>query len=392
MPPVVRQAIESLLHQPARDPTKESAALVPALAWLVVSQAHVAVIDGRTISGLDRYHGASNGLTVEDRRVMAMISRASLVHGLQDFGGEIHTLLANCTRRLGDWLTIPAVLDDGYADAVLIDPDSLMPTAEAQDLAAGFWSVTAHIEESLFAKFSEVLDKYSEEAAAEYYTRTREFIVTHPVATTDELFAIGKHLPSVLGMALQQEFYEAVPEAFSVRGTVQLCGHCHSLLRNINGKLQCQTTACRLSSPLLEGAFLSPSECRRVTRGIRQYWVEPGIDEIRLYRALIQQELPAFLYPFRDKVDVGVADEIGIDLKTYASPEILGARFRKGLGGLALYPHKFIVIPDWLVRRVPVYIDRLVHALGDTAPRVRCLPLSRVVSEVREIMARASSE
>ena len=382
MPPVVRQAFENLLNQPVRDPSIDLDSLVPALAWLVMSQAHVAVIERQIISGLDRYRGAENGLTVEERRVMAMLSRQALMNGLPDVGGEIHVLLEACTRPLGQWLPVPAVLETGYGDTVLIDPDSLMPTPEAQDLAAGFWSVSAHIEESLFAKFAEALDKYSPDAAADYYTLARKFIVTHPVATNDELFAIARQLPSVLGMALQQEFYEPVPEAFATRGIIQRCGHCNSLLKNVGGAQQCQATACRLTNPTLLGLEQSPADCRRVTRGIRQYWVEPGIDEIRLYRALADAGLAVSLYPYRDRVDVAVGDEIGIDLKTYASPEILGARFRKGLGGLAHYPQKLIVIPDWLVRRVPAYLDRLTSALGDSASRVRCRSLSQAIADI----------
>ena len=63
----------------------------------------------------------------------------------------------------------------------------------------------------------------------------------------------------------------------------------------------------------------------RLSKGLRQYWFEPGIDEIRMFDRLVAAGLPARLYPHRDRVDIdmGENDDIGIDLKSYTSPELL---------------------------------------------------------------------
>ena len=92
---------------------------MPALAWLVSSQARISVIDRQMISGLDRRRGSRNGLTEEERKVMAMVSRYCLSHGLKDFGGEIHDLLHFCTQPLETWLKIPEILDAGYGSTIL---------------------------------------------------------------------------------------------------------------------------------------------------------------------------------------------------------------------------------------------------------------------------------
>ena len=353
MPGVAKQALESVLSQPVK--TSQSAlVLVPALAWLVSSQARISVIDRQMISGLDRRRGSRNGLTEEERKVMAMVSRYCLSHGLKDFGGEIHDLLHFCTQPLETWPKIPEILDAGYGSTILINPDYGIPTPEAEELAVDFSTVTAHIEEELFSKLMEAINKYSEGAGNEYYTMIREFIVRNPVVSADKLFSAGKIVPSVLWMAVQQDYYEPMPMALATQGTVTLCAHCNSLMKPAGQFMRCQSRACASTRPATAGATLPVEDCRRVLRGIRQYWVEPGIDEIRL-------------------LDL---------LKSYASPEILGARFRRGLGGLAFYEHKWVVIPDWLVDSTPSYLDRLVAAMGETASRVRCLSLSTAAGKI----------
>jgi hypothetical protein len=114
--------------------------------------------------------------------------------------------------------------------------------------------------------------------------------------------------------------------------------------------------------------------------------VEPGIDEIIQYDALVGLGLPAILYPNRDRVDIGVG-KTGIDLKTYASPEILGAKFKRSLGGLAHYATKWVVVPDWQVVTTPSYLDRLRTAMERSD--VRCLSVSKAIEHFRKELVRA---
>lgn len=380
MPPLVKQAFEDLLAQPT-SATKNTSVILPGLAWLVLQQARIAVIDKQIVSGLDRYRGSRNGLTQEERKIMALLSRYCLTNGLADLGGEIHALLQLCTRPLREWLLIPEILAAGYGETVLINPDSLIPTPEAEELAAGFSTVAARIEEDLFAKFKELLGKYSSDAAALYYRSVREFVVRNPVVRTDNLFVAGKTLPSVLWMAVQQEFYEALPESVTEEGRIQLCKHCSSLMLRVGNALRCQARACALTRKACPGDGVLAEDYRRVTRGIRQYWVDPGIDEIRMFDELRAAGLEAELYPHCDRVDLAIGDVLGIDLKTYNSPEVLGARLSRGLGGLSFYEDKWLVIPDWLVNYTPGYLDRLKSALGDKARRIRCLSLTDALRE-----------
>ncbi|WP_157663563.1 hypothetical protein [Burkholderia ubonensis] len=365
-----------------REPTKSNL-MIAGLAALVIRLARMSLFEGKMVSGTSRTHGSPVGLGPDDRRAMSVISRACLIQGLPDYGAEIHDLLALCTRPLGEWLSIPEVARAGLSHTVLIHADDGIPTAEAEELAAGFTGMTAAIEEQLFARFMDALSRHPEQQANGYYTRVREFIIRHPVCNLDE-FKLGltDEVPARVWMIIQREFYEAVPMGWCIDGTLPICDHCGNAMKKGRAGLVCRTAACVAIHPARSSTSVTASSVMRVARGIRQYWVEPGIDELRLYDALRASGTPAELYPFRDRVDIAVGDT-GIDLKTYVSPETLGQKFKRSIGGLAYYPDRLLVIPDWHAASVPSYLDRLTRTMG--RDDVTCLTVS-------EALARLSSK
>ncbi|WP_133667907.1 hypothetical protein [Paraburkholderia sp. BL10I2N1] len=332
------------------------------------------------VSGTSRTHGSPVGLGPDDRRAMGAISRACLIQGLPDHGAEIHDLLALCTRPLGEWLTLPEVVHAGLNHTVLIHADDGIPTAEAEELAAGFTGMTAAIEEQLFARFMDVLSRHPEGQANAYYTKVRDFVVRNPVCNLDD-FKLGltEEVPARVWLIIQREFYEAVPTGWCVDGTVPICDHCGNAMKKGRAGLVCRTAACVATYPARSSRSVAASSVMRVARGIRQYWVEPGIDELRLYDALRASGTPAELYPFRDRVDIAVGDT-GIDLKTYVSPETLGQKFKRSIGGLAYYAQRLLVIPDWHVASVPSYLYRLTRTMG--RDDVTCLTVSEALARL----------
>ncbi|MHB8254299.1 MAG: restriction endonuclease-related protein [Acidiferrobacter sp.] len=355
--------------------------LLPALSALVMRQARIAVIEGRMIAGVDKKYGSPIGLAVEDRRAMALVSRACLSLNLPDYGSEIHNLLAMCVKPLGEWLPVTVVSDAGLSLTRLISDEYGAPTPEAEELAKGFFSLTAGIEEQLFAKFREALEKHPKASATDYYTAIREFVIRHPLADGGEIKTFGGELPSTLWMFLQQHFYEPVPFGWTTAGEVSVCGHCGNAMRQTLTGPSCRTVTCAVLNAALVKGTRPVAELLRVSRGIQQYWVEPGIDEIRFYDALVSHYIVAELYPHLDRVDIAV-DNIGIDLKSYSSPELLGRKIGRDKGGLAFYEKKWLVVPDWLIACAPHYLDRLRSALDDAAKGVRCLAVSAALREL----------
>jgi hypothetical protein len=392
MPPVVEAAIKGLLERRSNPaPAHEEAGtpdslLVPALAALVMRQASGSLIEGRMIAGVSRSFNSPVGLTSEDRRAMALVSRACLTNGLSDTAAEIHQLLWSCTQPLGEWLSVPEVTGNGLASTRLIHEEEGIPTAEAEELASGFGGLTAGLEEQLFTKFMEMIGRYPPELAEAYYTKVREFVVRHPISNGEEIRKLGNDLPSNVWMVIQQQFYEGVPESWAFGQDVRLCDHCGNAMKPGKAGWVCRTNACTAAKPSQSTRTVPSAGLLRVARGIRQYWVEPGIDEIILYDALVGLGLPAILYPNRDRVDIGVG-KTGIDLKTYASPEILGAKFKRSLGGLAHYATKWVVVPDWQVVTTPSYLDRLRTAMERSD--VRCLSVSKAIEHFRKELVRA---
>ncbi|MDX8126446.1 hypothetical protein QLH52_04080 [Methylomonas sp. OY6] len=362
-----------------------SSLIVPALAALVIRQARVSLIEGHMISGSSQLHGCSVGLSPEDRKAMALISRVCLVNGLPDRGSEIHDLLWWCSRPLGEWLRVPEITNCGLETTCLIQEEDGIPTAEAEELAIGFGGLTTGLEEQLFLKFMELLARFPEHRADQYYTSVREFVVRHPVVMGEAFSKLNVNLPSQIGMALQQ-FYEPVPESWQIDTTVPICMHCGNAMKKGKAGLVCRTIACTASNSAKSRTGSLAPELVRVTRGIRQYWIEPGLDEIRLYDSLIEMGLPVELYPFRDRVDIAV-DDLGIDLKAYSSPETLGRRFNRNIGGLSHYRKKWVVVPDWLVSATPSYLDRLRTAMG--RDDLICLTVSQAIKNFKSRTANA---
>lgn len=382
MPALAKQALERLLNQP-RASSVDASTLVSALSSLVLSQGRIALVDRAIITGLDVTPGMKGGLSPQERQIMAMVSRFCLQAGLPDYGGEIHNLLALCKQPLQDWLRINSVLEQGLGPIVLIDPDYGVPTPEAQELAEGFSTINAHIEEKLFDSLKESLRRFPAPSAAAYYTTLREFVVRNPVISVEKLANERPSMPGALWLGVQLEYYEPITGSLATDGKITLCAHCNSLMHRhaLSGQMQCKSRACQRSRPPLVGQEIDATGARRVHRSIHQYWVEPGIDEIFLFDALIKADLPAKLYPEQDRVDIAIGT-IGMDLKTYASPEILGAKFKKGIGGLAFYERKWLLIPDWLIDLTPGYLQRLRTAMGEeSSHRVLCMSTSDALAQ-----------
>lgn len=345
--------------------------VAPALAALVVRTAAQLLNEGMgvVVSGVDRRAGSRVGLSAEDRRTLALVSRARLSLGLSDTTSEIHNLLALCTQPLGEWLPLPEVLAEGLGPVRMIDPEQLMPTLEAEGLAEDVAGLASLVEEQLFGDFREALAKLTPAQADDVYTAVRGFVVRHPVVNQKDLEAFLEDLPSGVANRVRMGFFEPLSARLDGSEGVALCSRCCNLTKAHAGGAGgwlCTTSACQQHGAVPMKAAQPGTEYFRLARGLRQYWLEPGIDEVLLFDALQRAGLSPRLYPHRDRVDIdlGADSGVGLDLKAYASPELLGRRLKKRPGGLMFYTQRWLVVPDWLANATPGYMDRLKGALG----------------------------
>jgi hypothetical protein len=105
-----------------------------------------------------------------------------------------------------------------------------------------------------------------------------------------------------------------------------------------------------------------PLGWRVFTDDILAYWVGPGLAEIQLHDELREAGVDVFLYPRDDAADVGRSDELGIDVKSYSCPRLLGETLTERLGGLSTFQQRYVAVPDGMVNRRPRYLEDLREA------------------------------
>ncbi len=357
--------------------------LITALAAFVVRQSAATHASAGMVSGIDRIPGSNVGLTVADRQLMAQVSRRLLQRGRADIGAEVHELLHACTRPLQDWFDEPEVRDGGLQRVVLIDADAGMPSIEARDLARGYDGYLPDEQAMLFREFMTVVKRNYADRRETAYTQVREWVIRHPLATSREIasfLASARLKGPLLGQVLG--FYEQVPAGWAQAQGVAQCAYCgNALAVTTAGRYRCRTQVCADQRDAAVRTHLPLEDLQRVKRALMVYWINPGLDEIALYEALKAAGLDPRLYPDCDAVDIAVGD-IGIDLKAYASPELLADTFSSDIGGLAAYRRRIIVIPDRLLKASPSYLDRLKGALQGPAMSLECRTVSSIQREL----------
>lgn len=196
------------------------------------------------------------------------------------------------------------------------------------------------------------------------------------------MFRLYANLPTAVWTCIDQQFYEPAPSSLVAGDEVTLCSQCGNVMVMAAGALRCTTAACCAEHGPSPGGTVPAIDLYRLNKSLRKYWFEPGIDELRLAEKLEALGHNVRLYPNRDTVDLdlGEGSDVGVDLKAYSSPELLGERLKRRPGGLRNYKKPLLVIPDWLARRVPNYIDRVSACLEGS--RIRPLTLSDAVEEI----------
>jgi hypothetical protein len=107
---------------------------------------------------------------------------------------------------------------------------------------------------------------------------------------------------------------------------------------------------------------------RVFTDDILAYWVGPGLAEIQLHDELREAGVDVVLYPRDDAADVGQSDELGIDVKSYSCPRLLGETLTERLGGLSTFRRCYVAVPDGMVNRRPRYLEDLREAYRGKTP------------------------
>lgn len=348
--------------------------------------------------------GGEGGIVRQDDQVsaemhdaMCLLGRLYIEQGAEDSAACLHDVLDRCRFPLDneEW-DLDAFRSPyfPYTGARLIESDLRVPTPECHEIARGNdgKGLDDVVENQLHDELRRALESSGVETAHSY-TAVRQFIGRRSLATLEELYGYSEEeeLPGKLSRLLIERFYEAVPEGWLIEGRANRCAHCGTLLRPHPNVAEypegrCPLSACRAVNRPEVSERLSSDGAIVCRPQILSYWVNPAIDELRIYDAARAGGVPSDLYPGEDRCDVSLGDGIGVDVKSYESPVSLAMRLnKKGVGGLVDYERRILAIPDFIASRSS-YLDTLRDALETAEARsLEVMPVSGVLSLIKEL-------
>lgn len=368
-----------LFPAPVNDDDLQLNETVSLLAGAILKQFEV-TRDGHLV-------GIYDDLPVELRQAQSHLARLAFESGdtgEDDRFASIHDLLALCRTPMSDWAPTPLATHPGYASAVLIDPEHLVPTETCNQLAEQGGRLDDLIEKRLHDALAQALARTAEEERADAYTQVRRFIAEHPLATDAELSRMRKD-PRLnpLVAAFLDRVYQPAHASETQGGLVLRCGHCQGPMTPDG---TCRLATCRAQHAESRIGERLPAEKVSIARPeILRYWCDPALEELRLYEALCKVHgEQVHLYPDEDRCDVSLGTDIGVDVKDYADPIRLAAKLNSGIGGLRLYSRKILAVAARRAR-TDQYVNRLLERLS---PHLRRSLQVMSVDDVIEVLSK----
>lgn len=355
-------------------------------AGLLVRHCAIALEADTVVSGVSNFPGSKLGLLAEERRTLSDLSRLALQSGGEDIFSEIHEVIFLATKPCKEWLGFMDLQSLGLAELPLIDAQTMTPTEACSALASNCKDATTLYEEALFKEFLGILEDFPRKKSQAIYTKIREFVIRHPLVTPMDLAELS-FAPKPANF-VYDHFYERYSSEHVGSQRIKVCNHCGSEVLESPYGLVCTLRACADSMGQSHKEIDIPDGLRRASLGIQRFWINPGFDEVRLFDSLKKSGVEQVeLFPERDMTDISIGGyEIGIDLKSHGSPEVLGYSLRDSIKGLSGFKSKIICIPDRLVRKNEGYLQTVKEIAG----RNDILVMS--VSQTRDHLLRLQSK
>jgi hypothetical protein len=301
------------------------------------------------------------------RRALALVSGLCLAEGAEDLGASVHIAMDRACEPFGNWGLAQFRPPFRYAEVALIERDLGMPTHDCREMASSGGSETAVYEEIHHEQLRQALKDYPGQERSRAYTAIRELVVRNPVLREQDLhrFVVEQgHAPAARTI---MSFYRSIPQAALHGSLARRCAGCGGLLWPDRDTAafpegRCRIQQCRVAhpTPVKRDDIIDPAQWRLGTNAVMAYWVGPGLDEIQIHDALKAAGKKVVLYPQADAADVGLNGlDVGIDVKTYASPVLLGAKLTRSIGRLEMFARKILVVPDGKLRLNPRYLEQL---------------------------------
>lgn len=351
-----------------------------------VLEQHRRVSNGAIVGHTNKLKTGIENTPISLHQAMARLGRHYFEEGVEDQVSSVHILLHLCTKPLRNWAprVIGELPDDG--NAILIDPDYLVPSEECGTIAerAEGIHLSDLIEHYLHDDLRNTLKKLGDDADAAY-TIIRMFIGEHPMVTAQELMLLnGNPELNIEAIHFVEGLYRPVHAKDAKNGFVHRCPHCKGLLDEDG---LCILVGCRDDFPGRSKGDPVRSDQAYIARPeVLKYWADPAREELRLYKALRQMkalEPLVQLYPHSDQCDVSIGEEIGIDVKDYRDPVQLAQRLNRNLGGLGFYPTRILAIAER--RWSQTYHDRLVEQFNpDNKRAIQVMSVTQAITHLKK--------
>ncbi|KUL47632.1 hypothetical protein ADL28_32005 [Streptomyces violaceusniger] len=323
-----------------------------------------------------------------DRTVLACLERgAAPPMSLPD-------LVAWCRERpVADWpLHLPP--DAVEPDDLLLDAVSGRPTELCHE-----WAEQSR-DNALEQRDREIIHaalrlcrEYGEEDA---YTEFRRLLVTRPVLTSAEAFAVSVDHVLDPVKELVRRVYQPVPDSYLRGDAYAACGRCRTLLTPVrDGSWWCERDRCRRQGPPPVGRRIhrdEAGELLQLERPLRQFVTGPGQAEAELEAQLTGLGLRVRMWPAYDAYDLHITFPDGwvwaVDVKDWAHPAFLG-RAARPVPQMPPYDEAFWVVPQGRVDDRNGYIATYERNRPSKARGLALLTDSELTGRARARLSRS---
>lgn len=296
------------------------------------------------------------------KRAMGLLGRLCLESGHSDAFSSVHKTLALCKLPFNhsSW-PIDAFKSPEFefSSINLIDKDHRCPTQDCVELA-GVGSEANLKEQFSFELLTQLCSGFGAKKH-EVYKNVREFVGRNPITSVRDIAEFSReHAVAKVESFLTREVYDPVGSHILIGGLLHKCEQCGAPLRQVADGLgecvikQCSEYGRHVS---LVGGTVPDGDCLILSPHLLSFWFGPSIDELDVYDLAKSYKLEAQLYPESDACDVSIDGfDIGIDIKSYASPYLLAYSLNRSIGRLTRYHKKIIAISDESIARHKDYL------------------------------------
>lgn len=321
----------------------------------------------------EQFRMARGGMpTAHDDTLSPMLTQAIMLlsslyisSNKEDRGGSVHEVLERCRWPIDEQRWFLPMLSSplfAYKGITLLDPDRRIPTLDCAEMARQTQGELDLREQMAFEALRGISQQFigKQDAA---YSSLRMWVTEHPITTGQALRSFGRDHGLMLAVPFLASCYEPVQPYHQVNEKLYPCEKCGTPMRRSRSSsehLNCRTPQCAAFDKPLEALPLHPNADMLIAKPhILVYWIGPGLDELTLYQAALKNGLEPKMYPSRDACDLSFSnDEVGVDVKSYASPYVLVDRLNKG-HGLAPYGRRIVAINEQVIARSFGYLEVL---------------------------------